>query len=127
MARRERVRPQRARSADERNRERLAGAGGVAADEVQLQRNGVGRSDRHVREPPEAGRDAVDGLAAREPAFDELARPRYPLARGGGDRYRRSAGYRVNLLEGEVPAVDLDSGQNCDQSGTTGFANGGPL
>jgi hypothetical protein len=48
------------RRADGRGRERLAGAGGVAAQEVALVARGPGARDRAVVEGADPGRRAVD-------------------------------------------------------------------
>ena len=72
---RKRVRAQSACGADARNVEGRAGTGGVAAHEVDLQRDRVGRVDRDVGEPPEAGGHAVDRVAARELTIHELTGP----------------------------------------------------
>ena len=127
MARAEGVRAKYAGRTDDRNPQRLARSSCVAAHEVELQRDGIGRVDRNAREPPKAGRHAVDRLAACEAPFDEIAGPRNALARGSRDANRCACGYRVNRLERQMVAVELDGVQSFDQSGRTGLPKGGPF
>ena len=54
-------------------RQRLAGADGVRAHQVALQRARVRRVDAHAREAAEAGREAVHGLARGDEPLDRGA------------------------------------------------------
>ncbi len=126
VAGRERVRAQHAGSAHDRNRERLAGSRRVAAHQVELQLDGLRGIDRNVGQPPKAGRDAVNRLAAREPRVDELTRAHDAGAGRRGNLDRSALRDRLEGLEREVVAVELD-GHKLAQSGCGVGANGGPF
>jgi hypothetical protein len=57
----------------------------MTAHQIELQLRGVLGCDRHVRQPPETGGDAVDRFAFCEVAIDELTRSRYARSRLGCD------------------------------------------
>ena len=78
---REHVCPQRHRRAHDGDRQRIADAGRMAAEEIHLQlRERVGRN-RNLGEVAEAGVDAVRRLAALREVLDDRARG--PHARAG--------------------------------------------
>ncbi len=79
---RQHVRPQRHRRADDGHGERIADAGGVAAEQVHLQRPERVWRDADFRELAEAGVDAVGRLVALREAVDDGPRRAHALARG---------------------------------------------
>ena len=88
---RQHVGAQRHRRADGAGRQRIAEPGGVAAQQVELQRlERVGR-DLDVGERSEAGVDAVGRLVAARPPIDDGARRAHALARRVGQRDRLAA------------------------------------
>src|SRR5579862_2631313 len=127
MTGRERVRSQDAGSADKRNRKRFARSCSVASDEIELERNGIGRVDGNACKASEACRDAVDRFAAIESGVDELARTFHALTGGGRNANRRAVSDRLDILERQMAAIEPDWVQNFDQSGCVGLANGGPF
>ncbi len=92
-----------------------------------MKRHGIGRVDRNASQSAEAGRDAVDYFSAGEAPIDEVSGSSDSLARRCSYTYRRTRGNRLNCLERQMVTVELDPVQNCDQSGRTGFAKGGPF
>jgi hypothetical protein len=112
--------------AHERNRERLTGPRRMTSDEIELQFDRLRRIDRNIRQPPEARRDAVDRRAACELRLDELTSADDASPRRGRDLDRRPRGDRLERLQREAVAVELDR-HRVDQFGRGWFANGGPF
>ena len=97
---RQHVRAQRHRRAHGAHRQRLADAGGVAAQQIQLQRGELRRAGSRLGERAEAGVDAVDRRVAVG-ACDRPRRARRDASRAAGasrrrrDRARSRAGLSV--------------------------------
>ncbi len=103
---REHVGAQRHRRPHGADRQRIAQPGGVAAQQVELQRFERVRRDRDLGERTEAGVDAVRRLIAARAPFDHRARSQHALAGGVGQRDRLAAvGDGQELLESEGRAV----------------------
>ena len=123
---RERVRAQHARGAHQRNRERLTRPRRMAAHQVELQLDRIGRIDRDVGQPPEAGGHAVDRLAARELRIDEVAGANDAGPRSGSDLDRRAHRGRLERFQRQAVAVELDR-HRFAQFGCGIGAKGGPF
>ncbi len=98
----------------------------MAANQVDLQLDRVGGVDRDVGQPPEAGRHAVDRLAARELRFDEVARASHARPRRGSDLHRRAQRDRLERFQREAMAVEFDR-HKFAQFGCGIGAKGGPF
>ena len=79
----------------------------MAADEVELQLGGIGRRDRDVRKPAEAGRYAIDSIARRELPVDEIAGALHALACRRGDPDPRAERRGLKGLERQMTPVEL--------------------
>ena len=102
---REGVRAEEQHRADDIDRERVAHAGGVASDEVALQRAQLADRDADGREIAEAGVDAVDRRFARGELRDELRGLRHASLRRAIERRGRAAtGDREHVGDAEVRA-----------------------
>ena len=95
------------RGADRARRQRIADAGRMAAQQVELERlERVGR-DLHVGKRSEAGVDAVGRLVAARAPIHDLARRAHARARLGRERDGLAAiGDRDELFDGERGAVE---------------------
>ncbi len=89
--------------------ERGPDAGGVRAEEVQLELAQAVEGNVHVGEVAEAGRDAVDDRPARDGVVHDASRGPHRVPRGGGeDDGPAPAGDRLEAVEIEAPAVDRE-------------------
>jgi len=63
---------------------------------------------RHVSQPSETGRYAVDRFSARESLFDEFARPRHGSLRRRRNSYPRTIRNRFDCLERQRASIECD-------------------
>jgi len=114
-AEREVVDAQRERQPARRERQRLADAGGVAEQQVGLQRRQLVVGDAHAGELPEAGVDAVHRAAGGDRVLHDLAARAHALHRGR--RQRRLGAGTAQLHEGrerEVRFAKSDRGHGAN-------------
>ena len=89
--------------------QRLAHAGGMAANQVELELADPLGGNADVGELAEPGRDAVHRRASRQGRFDHLATPPDLAQRARGDRHRRLvARHRYDVRNRQRAAVDGD-------------------
>ncbi len=99
---RQHIRAQEERRAHGSRRQRIADAGRVTAQQIQLQRLERVRRDLDIGKRTKAGVDAVGGIAAARSLFDDQPRRLHAVTRWIGERDRFVAiGNRHHLFECE--------------------------
>ena len=97
--------------------QRIADAGCVAADQIELELPGLLGRDPHMSELSKTGVHAVDRLAARNRGFDRLSRLANGLEHFLVERNGHVApGHGDDVRDGERPAVEGDCPRHGDKS-----------